>query len=102
MTDGYLGRAHPLPLIELLMLGSYHASMVSHQLDIVGLICVAITLVAYALEERGPVWVLIFAGGSFSSGIYALVQGAWPFAIAEAVWTVIALQRWRRQRVLRF
>jgi hypothetical protein len=57
------------------------------------LICVAITLLAYALEERGPVWVLIFAGGSFSSGIYALLQGAWPFAIAEAVWTVIALQR---------
>ena len=66
--------------------------MVSHQLDIVGLICVAITLVAYALEELGPVWVLVFAGGSFSSGIYALLQGAWPFAIAEAVWTVIALR----------
>ena len=63
---------------------------------------VAITLLAYALEERGPVWVLIFAGGSFSSGIYALLQGAWPFAIAEAAWTVIALQRWRRQRLLRF
>jgi hypothetical protein len=76
--------------------------MASQQLDIFGLLCVAITLLAYALEERGPVWVLIFAGGSFSSGIYALLQGAWPFAIAEAVWTVIALQRWRRQRLLRF
>jgi hypothetical protein len=78
------------------------SSLASGQLDIIGLTCVAITLLAYALEERGPVWVLIFAGGSFSSGIYALLQGAWPFAIAEAVWTVIALQRWRRRRVLRF
>lgn len=76
--------------------------MASQQLDIIGLTCVTITLLAYALEERGPVWVLIFAGGSFSSGIYALLQGAWPFAIAEAAWTVIALQRWRRQRLLRF
>jgi hypothetical protein len=75
--------------------------MGSQQLDSFGLICVAITLLAYALEERGPGWVLIFAGGSFCSGIYALLQGAWPFAIAEAVWTVIALQRWRRQRLLR-
>jgi hypothetical protein len=78
------------------------SSLASSQLDIIGLTCVAITLLAYALEERGPVWVLIFAGGSFSSGIYALLQGAWPFAIAEAVWTVIALQRWRRRRGLRF
>jgi len=76
--------------------------MGSPQLDSFGLICVAITLLAYALEERGPVWLLIFAVGSFSSGIYALLQGAWPFAIAEAVWTVIALQRWRHQRLLRF
>ena len=83
-------------------MGPDASSLASHQLDIIGLTCVAVTLLAYALEERGPVWVLIFAGGSFSSGIYALLQGAWPFAIAEAVWTVIALQRWRRQRLLRF
>lgn len=76
--------------------------MADQNLDIFGLISVAITLLAYALEERGPVWVLIFAGGSFSSGLYALWQGAWPFAIAEAVWTVVALRRWQRQRVLRF
>ena len=91
-----------MQLSQFLIMSPDPSSLASGQLDIIGLTCVAITLLAYALEERGPVWVLIFAGGSFSSGIYALLQGAWPFAIAEAVWTVIALQRWRRRRVLRF
>jgi len=91
-----------MQLSQFLIMSPDPSSLASSQLDIIGLTCVAITLLAYALEERGPVWVLIFAGGSFSSGIYALLQGAWPFAIAEAVWTVIALQRWRRRRVLRF
>ena len=91
-----------MQLLQFLSVSPNPSPLASNQLDIIGLTCVAITLLAYALEERGPVWVLIFAGGSFSSGIYALLQGAWPFAIAEAAWTVIALQRWRRQRVLRF
>jgi len=91
-----------MQLSQFLIMSPDPSSLASSQLDIIGLTSVAITLLAYALEERGPVWVLIFAGGSFSSGIYALLQGAWPFAIAEAVWTVIALQRWRRRRVLRF
>ena len=91
-----------MQLAQFLTTSPDPSSLASNQLDLLGLICVAITLLAYALEERGPVWVLVFAGGSFSSGIYALLQGAWPFAIAEAVWTVIALQRWRRQRLLRF
>jgi len=91
-----------MQISQFLIMSPDPSSLASSQLDIIGLTCVAITLLAYALEERGPVWVLIFAGGSFSSGIYALLQGAWPFAIAEAVWTVIALQRWRRRRVLRF
>ena len=91
-----------MQLLQFLSLSPSPSPLASNQLDIIGLACVAITLLAYALEEQGPVWVLIFAGGSFSSGIYALLQGAWPFAIAEAAWTVIALQRWRRQRLLRF
>ena len=91
-----------MQLLQFLSVSPNPSPLASNQLDIIGLTCVAITLLAYALEERGPVWVLIFAGGSFSSGIYALLQGAWPFAIAEAAWTVIAPQRWRRQRVLRF
>lgn len=91
-----------MQLSQFLIMSPDPSSLASSQLDIIGLTCVAITLLAYALEERVPGWVLIFAGGSFSSGIYALLQGAWPFAIAEAVWTVIALQRWRRRRVLRF
>ena len=91
-----------MQLLQFLSVSPNPSPLASNQLDIIGLTCVAINLLAYALEERGPVWVLIFAGGSFSSGIYALLQGAWPFAIAEAAWTVIALQRWRRQRLLRF
>jgi hypothetical protein len=28
--------------------------------------------------------------------LYGFVQGAWPFGIVEAIWTVVALRRWMR------
>ena len=28
--------------------------------------------------------------------IYGFLQGAWPFGVVEAVWTLVALRRWQR------
>jgi hypothetical protein len=28
--------------------------------------------------------------------IYGFLQGAWPFGLVEAIWSLVALQRWRR------
>ena len=63
-------------------------------LTLFGILAVMAMLVFYALEDRGPRFVLMFAGACAASSIYGFVQGAWPFGVVEAVWTGVALQRW--------
>ena len=55
-------------------------------------------LVAYALEKRSPWFILAFAGSCALGSAYAFLQGAWPFGLLEAVWTVVAAERWWRVR----
>ncbi len=61
-----------------------------------GLFAVTAMLVCYALEERGPRFVLGFAGACALASVYGFLQGAWPFGLVEAVWFVVALRRWRQ------
>jgi len=49
----------------------------------------------YALERRGPRFVLAFALGCGLSSTYGFLSGAWPFGVVEAIWTLIALRRYR-------
>ena len=67
-------------------------------LTLFGLFAVTAMLVCYALEERDAVYVLGFAAACALGSVYGFLQGAWPFGVVEAVWAVIALQRWRRRR----
>jgi hypothetical protein len=62
-----------------------------------GLSSVTAMLVFYALEDRGPAFILAFAGACALASIYGFVQGAWPFGLVEAIWALIALQRWRKR-----
>jgi len=52
-------------------------------------------LVFYALEDRGPGFVLGFAGACLLGSVYGFLQGAWPFGVVEAIWAAIAVHRWR-------
>ncbi|WBH16590.1 hypothetical protein [Sphingomonas radiodurans] len=61
-----------------------------------GLIAVSLMLVCYALERRSHWWVLGFAGSCALGSAYGFLQGAWPFGVVEAIWSVVALDRWRR------
>ena len=67
-------------------------------LTLFGVASVTVMLVAYALEERAPIWVLVFGLGCLSSGFYALLQGAWPFVVAEVIFSLVALRRWQKRR----
>jgi hypothetical protein len=51
-------------------------------------------LVFYALEKRSRWFILAFAGACVLGSIYGFLQGAWPFGIVEAIWSVVALRRW--------
>ena len=63
-------------------------------LDLYGLVCVVSMMVFYALESRHRHWTLAFAVGCAFSSSYGFLQGAWPFGIAEGIWTFVALKKW--------
>ena len=69
-------------------------------LSLFGLLAVTLMLLTYALEDRGHLFVLAFAGACALGSIYGFLQGAWPFGLVEAIWAGVALRRWMlRQRV---
>ena len=68
-------------------------------LTLFGLFAVTAMLVFYALENRSAWFVLAFAGACALGSVYGFLQGAWPFGVVEAVWTVVAVRRWRRKKV---
>jgi hypothetical protein len=65
------------------------------RLTLFGLFAVTAMLVFYALERRSPWFVLAFAGSCALGSVYGFLQGAWPFGIVEAIWSAVALHRWR-------
>ena len=67
-------------------------------LTLFGLFTVIVQLIAYALEDRGRVWVLVFAISCGLGSVYGFLQGAWPFGLIEIAWTGVALRRWWRAR----
>lgn len=64
-------------------------------LALFGLAAVTAMLVCYALEDRAPSFSLAFAGACVLGLIYRFLQGAWPFGLVEAIWALVALNRWR-------
>lgn len=64
------------------------------RLTVFGLLAVAAMLVTYAAESRSPAYVLAFAAACAMGSIYGFLQGAWPFGIVEAIWTLVAARRW--------
>jgi hypothetical protein len=64
-----------------------------------GLFSVTAMLVFYALEDRSPAYILAFAAASVAASVYGFLQGAWPFGVVEAIWALIAAQRWRKRTI---
>lgn len=62
-----------------------------------GLSSVTAMLVFYALEDRSPAYILAFAGACVAASAYGFLQGAWPFGVIEAIWALVAVERWRRR-----
>ncbi len=59
-----------------------------------GVVVLTFMMLMYALERRGPRFILAFAVGCALSSTYGFLSGAWPFGIVEAIWTVIAVRRY--------
>jgi len=67
-------------------------------LTLFGFIAVGTMFVMYWLEERSPLFVLVFAIACGASSLYGFLAGTPPFAIVEALWAIVALQRFARRR----
>jgi len=59
-----------------------------------GLFAVTAMLICYAFERRSRWFILAFAAACVLASVYGFLQGAWPFGLVEAVWSVVALRRW--------
>ncbi|HTB20528.1 MAG TPA: hypothetical protein VK708_20535 [Bryobacteraceae bacterium] len=63
-------------------------------LTLFGLFAVSAMLICYALESRSAWFILGFACSCVLGSAYGFLQGAWPFGLVEAVWTLVAARRW--------
>ena len=65
-------------------------------IEIIGIIAISIMVISYALEDRNPLYIALFAFGCAMAAIYAFLISSYPFLVAESVWSLVALARWRR------
>jgi hypothetical protein len=66
-------------------------------LTLFGLFAVSSMLIFYALEDKSHWYVLAFAGSCALASAYGFLQGAWPFGVVEAIWSLVAARRWQQR-----
>ena len=66
-------------------------------LTLFGSIAVSIMFYSYWMESHSKWWVLIFAIGSAATSIYSGLVEAYPITVIEALWALVALQRFLRR-----
>ena len=66
-----------------------------------GVAALSFMMLMYALERRGPRFVLAFACGCALASVYGFLAGTWPFGVVELIWAAIALRRYRHERLSR-
>jgi hypothetical protein len=67
-------------------------------LTLFGASAVSFMMLLYALERRHSGFILAFACGCALSSAYGFLAGTWPFGVVEAIWTAVALHRYRTRR----
>jgi hypothetical protein len=66
-------------------------------LTLYGACAVTFMMLMYALEARGPKFILAFACGCVLSSAYGFLSGAWPFGVVELIWSGVAVNRFRTE-----
>jgi len=65
-----------------------------------GLVAVVLMVLFYALESKHHSFVLLFALACLGAATYAYLIKSYPFMLAEGVWALVALHRYRNLRSL--
>ena len=76
----------------------FHSRETDRMLTLFGAAAVTFMMLMYALERRGPRFILAFAGGCLLSSTYGFLAGTWPFGVVELIWAGIAIHRYREVR----
>jgi len=71
-----------------------HRRVHMNELTLFGLFAVTAMVVCYAFEKRSRFFILGFAAACALGSAYGFLQGAWPFGMVEAVWSIVAVRRW--------
>jgi hypothetical protein len=58
----------------------------------------SLMLLCYALDKKSHWAGLGFAVSCALASAYGFLQGAWPFGLVEAIWSLVALHRWWHRR----
>jgi hypothetical protein len=66
-------------------------------LTVFGALAVTFMMLMYALESRHRGFVVAFACGCALSSVYGFLAGTWPFGVVEAIWALVAVQRFARR-----
>ena len=69
-------------------------------ITIYGVIAVTFMMTMYALERRGPRYILGFAAGCVLSSVYGFLSGAWPFGVVELIWSGVAVRRYYTEAIV--
>jgi hypothetical protein len=64
-------------------------------ITVYGVVALSFMMVMYGLERRHRMFIFAFALGCLLSSVYGFLSGAWPFGVVEAIWCVVAAQRFR-------
>jgi hypothetical protein len=64
-------------------------------LTIYGAAAVSFMMLMYALESRSRHFIAAFALGCALSSSYGFLARTWPFGVVEAIWSLVALRRYR-------
>jgi hypothetical protein len=62
-----------------------------------GSAAVGVMFIAYWLEPRSKWAVLAFAAGAAATSLYSGLVEAYPVTVIEAVWAVVAVQRFTKR-----
>ena len=74
--------------------GTEGGGIIMDGLTLFGLVAVTAMLICYALEARSHWFILGFALACALGSVYGFLQGAWPFGVVEAIWSLVAARRW--------
>ena len=67
-------------------------------LTLFGVFSVTLMVLFYTLEKKSSIYILGFSIACILAAVYGFLAGAWPFSIAEAIWSGFAFRRWLRRR----